>query len=34
MLALAKIGKNDIVYELGCGDGRIVVTASTSPARA
>lgn len=28
MLALAKVGKNDVLYDLGCGDGRIVVTAA------
>jgi tRNA G37 N-methylase Trm5 len=28
MLDLAKVGKNDVVYDLGCGDGRIVVTAA------
>jgi len=28
MLALARVGRNDIVYDLGCGDGRIVVTAA------
>jgi SAM-dependent methyltransferase len=28
MLALAKVGKNDTLYDLGCGDGRIVVTAA------
>lgn len=28
MLRLAKVGKNDVVYDLGCGDGRIVVTAA------
>lgn len=28
MLELAKIGKDDLVYDLGCGDGRIVVTAA------
>lgn len=28
MLALAKVTKNDLVYDLGCGDGRIVVTAA------
>jgi predicted RNA methylase len=28
MLALAKVGKDDVVYDLGCGDGRIVVTAA------
>ena len=27
MLALAKVGKNDYLIDLGCGDGRIVVTA-------
>jgi uncharacterized protein (TIGR03000 family) len=27
MLEVAKVGKDDIVYDLGCGDGRIVVTA-------
>jgi SAM-dependent methyltransferase len=27
MLKLAKVGKEDVVYDLGCGDGRIVVTA-------
>lgn len=28
MLDLAKVGKDDVVYDLGCGDGRIVVTAA------
>jgi ABC-type nitrate/sulfonate/bicarbonate transport system ATPase subunit len=28
MLAAAKIRKDDVVYDLGCGDGRIVVTAA------
>lgn len=28
MLAMARVGKNDVVYDLGCGDGRIVVTAA------
>ncbi|MBN1421061.1 MAG: class I SAM-dependent methyltransferase [Planctomycetes bacterium] len=28
MLELAKVGKDDLVYDLGCGDGRIVVTAA------
>jgi precorrin-6B methylase 2 len=28
MLKLARVGKNDVVYDLGCGDGRIVVTAA------
>jgi uncharacterized protein (TIGR03000 family) len=27
MLKLANVGKDDVVYDLGCGDGRIVVTA-------
>jgi SAM-dependent methyltransferase len=27
MLELAKVTKKDVVYDLGCGDGRIVVTA-------
>jgi SAM-dependent methyltransferase len=28
MLALAKVGANDVVYDLGCGDGRIVIAAA------
>lgn len=28
MLKLAKVNKDDLVYDLGCGDGRIVVTAA------
>lgn len=28
MLALADIGPDDILYDLGCGDGRIVITAA------
>lgn len=28
MLRLAAVGPGDVVYDLGCGDGRIVVTAS------
>ena len=28
MRDLGKVGKNDVVYDLGCGDGRIVVTAA------
>jgi SAM-dependent methyltransferase len=28
MLTLAKVGPRDIVYDLGCGDGRIVITAA------
>jgi SAM-dependent methyltransferase len=28
MLVLARVSKDDVVYDLGCGDGRIVVTAA------
>ncbi len=28
MLKLAKVNQNDIVYDLGCGDGRIVIAAA------
>ena len=28
MLTLAEVGKDDVVYDLGCGDGRIVITAA------
>jgi SAM-dependent methyltransferase len=28
MLEMAKVTKNDVVYDLGCGDGRIVITAA------
>jgi SAM-dependent methyltransferase len=28
MLKVANVGPNDVVYDLGCGDGRIVVTAA------
>lgn len=28
MLEMAKVGKNDTLFDLGCGDGRIVVTAA------
>ena len=28
MLTLAKVGANDVVYDLGCGDGRIVIAAA------
>ena len=28
MLAFANVGKNDVVYDLGCGDGRIVIAAA------
>jgi ribosomal protein L11 methylase PrmA len=27
MLKLAQVGANDVVYDLGCGDGRIVIAA-------
>lgn len=28
MLAMAQVGPNDVVYDLGCGDGRIVIAAA------
>src|SRR5437867_2905412 len=28
MLKLAKVHKGDVVYDLGCGDGRLVITAA------
>lgn len=28
MLRMAGVGKNDILYDLGCGDGRIIITAA------
>lgn len=28
MLEIAEVGKNDLVYDLGCGDGRIVIAAA------
>lgn len=28
MLALAQVGPDDVVYDLGCGDGRLVITAA------
>src|SRR2546425_1052524 len=28
MLKLAKVHKSDVVYDLGCGDGRLVITAA------
>jgi precorrin-6B methylase 2 len=34
MLDLAKVGKSDVLYDLGCGDGRIVVSAAKRGARA
>ena len=29
MLKVAHVGKDDVLYDLGCGDGRIVVTAAS-----
>jgi SAM-dependent methyltransferase len=34
MLELAKVKKGDVVYDLGCGDGRIVVAAAKKGAKA
>ena len=28
MLRMGEVGKNDVLYDLGCGDGRIVITAA------
>ncbi len=33
MLKLAKVQKDDVVYDLGCGDGRIVIAAAKSMAQ-
>jgi SAM-dependent methyltransferase len=33
MLGLAQVGANDVVYDLGCGDGRIVIAAVQLGAR-
>ena len=33
MLQLASVGVNDVVYDLGCGDGRIVIAAAQLGAR-
>lgn len=33
MLKLAKVTKDDVVYDLGCGDGRIVISAAKLGAR-
>ncbi len=33
MMALAKVGPNDVVYDLGCGDGRTVIAAVKTGAR-
>ena len=34
MMQLARVGANDLVYDLGCGDGRIVIAAVKRGARA
>jgi len=34
MLDLAAVGPNDVVYDLGCGDGKIVIAAAKRGARA
>ncbi|MFN8608068.1 MAG: methyltransferase domain-containing protein [Vulcanimicrobiota bacterium] len=34
MLALAEVGPQDLVFDLGCGDGRLVVAAARRGARA
>jgi cyclopropane fatty-acyl-phospholipid synthase-like methyltransferase len=28
MLTMAEVGPDDVVYDLGCGDGRMIVTAA------
>ena len=33
MLKMAKVTKNDVVYDLGCGDGKIVIAAAKLGAR-
>ena len=33
MVALGRIGRDDIVYDLGCGDGRVVIAAVKTGAR-
>jgi len=33
MLAMARVNENDIVYDLGCGDGRIVIAAAKMGAK-
>jgi ribosomal protein L11 methylase PrmA len=33
MLQLARVGAHDVVYDLGCGDGRIVIEAAKRGAR-
>ncbi len=34
MLKVAKVGKGDVLYDLGCGDGRTVISAAKLGARA
>jgi len=34
MLKVAKVGKSDVLYDLGCGDGRTVISAAKLGARA
>jgi tRNA1(Val) A37 N6-methylase TrmN6 len=34
MLKLAKVTKNDVIYDLGSGDGRIPITAAKTYGRA
>ena len=34
MLKLGEVKKTDVVYDLGCGDGRIVITAAKNLGRA
>ena len=34
MVKLAQVGANDVVYDLGCGDGRVVIAAAKLGARA
>ena len=29
MLRMARVGRRDVVYDLGCGDGRVVITAAS-----
>ena len=34
MLRMARVGRRDVVYDLGCGDGRVVIAAARMGARA
>jgi 16S rRNA A1518/A1519 N6-dimethyltransferase RsmA/KsgA/DIM1 with predicted DNA glycosylase/AP lyase activity len=34
ILNIAKVGKGDVVYDLGCGDGRVLIEAAKKGARA